>query len=213
MDNEVHINTSSNWSIPGIVMKSAFVPGKLSICCVNSQSICARRMAKFIELKQMICVSTVDIICVCETWLNSLTDSSILTIEGYNLVRNDRTGRLGGGVLMYIKHGLNYNFLDMSENGSNTEYMLCEIRIHREKHLFGVFYNPPNVDCSETLNSLFCQYGAYYNGMFFLGDFNTNLADSHASRVARFQDVMTGYGVECIGTEPTFFSFKRFFTT
>lgn len=168
MDNDTSVNTSSNWSIPGVVMKSALLPGKLSICCLNSQSICARRMTKFIELKQMIIMTAVDIVCVCETWLNSRTDNNVLTIDGYDLIRNDRIGRLGGGVLMYVKHGLNHKILDLSENISSTEYILCEMKLHNKKMLFGVFYNPPNVECSEMLNDLLCRYGTEYSGVYFV---------------------------------------------
>lgn len=65
-------NAPVQWCKAGIVMKSALRPGKLSICCANSQSICARKLSKLHELKQILSISKVFVVCISETWLNEL---------------------------------------------------------------------------------------------------------------------------------------------
>lgn len=199
-------NISANWCIPGIVMKSALVPGKLSVCCVNSQSLCARQMTKFNEFKQMILMTNVDIICVSETWLNDRIDSSIIAIDGYKIVRNDRVGRIGGGVLIYVRYSLICKVLELSDNEiGETEFIICEIIIQNRKKLFGVFYNPPEHDCSEIIDMLLCRYGTRYEGIYLLGDFNTNLQNSNVPKTIRLQEVFSTHGLVSIGNEPTFF--------
>lgn len=101
-DNSIY-HVSTNVCLPGVVLKSALVQGKLSVCCINSQSICARKLSKLDELRQILSIARVDVVCLTESWLNERIDSTILSMQGYNLVRHDRVGRLGGGVLIYIK--------------------------------------------------------------------------------------------------------------
>ena len=64
-------------------MKSALFKNKLSMCCVNCQSICARKLCKIEELRAIVRISNVDIVCVSETWLNENVNNSILSIDGY----------------------------------------------------------------------------------------------------------------------------------
>lgn len=89
VDSNPSNNTSSNVCLPGIVLKSALPLNKLSICCLNTQSICARKMSKFDELKQIINLSNIDVICVVESWLNNEVNNNIVHIPGYNIVRHD----------------------------------------------------------------------------------------------------------------------------
>lgn len=90
--------TSSNmstvpvWCTPGIVMKSALLPKKLSICSINTQSICASRLAKLDELRQIMCLSNIDIVCCSESWLKASISDDVIIINGYSVVRNDRVG-------------------------------------------------------------------------------------------------------------------------
>lgn len=188
-------------------MKSALVKNKFSICCVNCQSICARRLCKIEELRLIVGISNVDVVCASETWLNDNVDDSILAIDGYEIVRHDRVGRLGGGVLIYIKKGMIYNLILKSNNlcgVANTEFIAIEFTIQNEKLLLTALYNPPDVECIETLDNLLSLYGSAYRNLVFLGDFNTNLLVNSPTSI-RLQSVLSTYSLHCSGTEPTFF--------
>ncbi|BHF59701.1 hypothetical protein SprV_0100266200 [Sparganum proliferum] len=63
-------------------------------------------LSKIDELKIHLSDLSPDIISLTETWLNQQVDNRELTIPGYQLFRRDRSGRQGGGVLTYVKHGL-----------------------------------------------------------------------------------------------------------
>lgn len=197
----------TNLCIPGIVLKSALVRDKLSVCCVNSQSMCARKMCKLDELRQIMCVSNVDIVCVTESWLNEKINSSMVEINGYNILRHDRIGRLGGGIVVYIKNGIDYKPVDKSKNEPGitcTEYISFEVISNGNKMLISALYNPPDVECSPTMEYLLSLYGAKYDRIFFLGDFNTNLLDKTLTRTERLNNIMSTYGLLSHGIEPTF---------
>lgn len=162
MDNEVSQNSSTNYSLPGIDLKVALTPKKLSVCCINVQSLCARRMTKFEELNQVVVTSDVDIVCVVETWLSDKTDNDSIHIDNYQIIRHDRVGRLGGGLLIYVKSNIKHKILDVSLNVSgseNTEFILAEIYTRNCKVLIGAFYNPPGLSCSELLYDKMIAFG------------------------------------------------------
>lgn len=129
--------TSSNSVITKAVMNSVFRADKLNICHINVQSLCAREFSKFEELKSLFVNSKADIICMSETWLNESIDDSMIQIEGYDLIRNDRN-RHGGGICVYFRKNLCFKLLkkstpEHSETTSNTEYLLLEVASGSER--------------------------------------------------------------------------------
>ena len=54
----------------------------------------------------------VDLICICESWLNSNTTNAMLSLAGFNLVTDLRVDRqdtlhgIGGGLIVYAKTGI-----------------------------------------------------------------------------------------------------------
>ena len=66
-------------------------------------SLC--KISKMTLLQQLIFGSSYDVECICETWLNNAVLNGEL-LPGYNIFRKDRTGKIGGGVLVAIKSEL-----------------------------------------------------------------------------------------------------------
>ena len=101
--------------------------------------------------------------------------SSELEIEGYDLVRSDRSRR-GGGVAYFVKNSISYN--RKPNFCINTESIVIEIFLPKSKPvLTGILYRPPDkynfVNCRErtfsgtnVLESQEC---------YLLGDININL--------------------------------------
>ena len=73
---------------------------------INAQSL----QSNFDEIKLMTENRDIDILCVCETWLHSITPDAYVDIHNYNIFRNDK-GR-GGGVCIYVKQSLNPKVID-----------------------------------------------------------------------------------------------------
>ena len=64
----------------------------LRVCHVNSQSL----MAHLDEFRLFFTMSNYHIICLSETWLKPAIPDHQVTLDGYQLYRCDRTGRIGG---------------------------------------------------------------------------------------------------------------------
>lgn len=82
--------------------------------------------------------------------------------------------------------------------------MLVEIVCGSERLMLAVYYNPPNVDCSETLLSHLSEFTVKYKSTFFIGDFNTD-PRKICSRSRRFREALSNASYNYINSEPTFF--------
>ena len=85
-----------------------------------------------------------DILCFTESWLNQNISDKEISLEGYNPpFRNDRSDRLGGGVIVYCKNTLySKRRTDLEPNG--LECIWIETTLNKEKYLIGTIYRPPN---------------------------------------------------------------------
>ena len=68
----------------------------------NAQSI----KLKMEEFKEMMFQEKPHIIGVTESWGQEWINDGLFTLKGYNLYRNDRKDRRGGGTLLYISNQL-----------------------------------------------------------------------------------------------------------
>jgi hypothetical protein len=146
---------------------------------INAQSIANVDHANI--LRRLLRNKCVDLIAVSETWLSSKNPDKICAVSGYNLVRNDREGLMGGGgVALLIKQPIKYKVLATSPqpfNPKNVEYICCEITLKNSNILVIALYRRPFSDCKfDILFSEMQKLVASYDEVIVLGDFNVNFA-------------------------------------
>ena len=101
--------------------------------------------------------------------------SSELEVDGYDLVRLDRSRR-GGGVACYIKSLIAYSYKESF--CSNTESIFVDIFLPKSKPiLLGILYRPPDKsDFVKHINNVFTETGVLdKQECYLLGDLNINL--------------------------------------
>lgn len=108
----------------------------VSVCSFNVN----RLKTHFNEVVRNINVGNYDIVAIYETWLKPVMPSNSFHIEGYNLIRNDRLYRDGGGVAIYIKNTLSFRVLHSSSVNDASEFLILQVNLLNEKLLFGVMY-------------------------------------------------------------------------
>lgn len=72
---------------------------KICVAHLNVRSL----LPKLADIQQMLSDFNIDVLCLTETWLTNAVDNSMIKIEGYNIHRNDREVRCGGGVAIYVR--------------------------------------------------------------------------------------------------------------
>jgi hypothetical protein len=64
---------------------------------INARSV----INKIDDLRVIANTENLDIICITESWANNNVADAELSIPGYNITRNDRENKRGGGILLY----------------------------------------------------------------------------------------------------------------
>ena len=86
-----------------------------------------------------------DVLVITESWLNDTISNSEIDIPGYKIERKDRTGKTGGGVLMYISNDIDFN---RASNYESKELELLCVKIVPYKSNCPLFltgvYRPPD---------------------------------------------------------------------
>ena len=130
--------------------------GDLKVYYTNSRSL----RNKIDLLRGKACVEEFDIIALTETWIDTGSKNflSEYEIEGYQLFHEDREGRRGGGVAIYVRDTLRCAVNTSLRIDGTSESIWVDILKGREKLTVGVQYRPPNLGREDT-NSLLQEIG------------------------------------------------------
>ena len=91
---------------------------------------------------------SVEILGICETFLDSETPDELLKLNGFNLERRDRVGKAGGGIIVYLSETINYKRRQDLES-CDIETIWLEILIPNSKSfLYCSAYRPPSANTS-----------------------------------------------------------------
>lgn len=92
----------------------------LKICHNNIRSL----LPKIDEFETTYLDGKLDVMGVTETWLHKYVDDNLICNNQYDLIRNDRKGKKGGGLCMFIKKTLKYEVVNGSLIDSDCEIQL-----------------------------------------------------------------------------------------
>ena len=156
-----------------------------------------------------------DVICFSETWLSSKVDDPLLSRVGYKYIRSDRkTGKKGGGLLMYIKESL-FPYVEQLPNYTNSDDISEELWITLnkpgwKKTIVGLVYRPPSGKADhfiqrmgDTLVSLNADHNIMNKDMIVIGDFNIDFAKTQNPLRTRLKGQMGDYGLQQLIKNPT----------
>ena len=112
-----------------------------------------------------------DLIILTETWLNKYINNSIINLPGYSIEsrtdQTDTTGGRGGGIIVYVKDGLNILVSDHDDSDFN-QYCSFSITTNDDVFNFICFYRSPN---SSTINNNLLSE-VIRNAIIIIGDLN-----------------------------------------
>lgn len=139
---------------------------------MNARSL----VSKINDLEVLVNEQNPDIILITETWLNKDISNSILQLEGYFIEstlrcdRTDTTNGIGGGLIVYVKHGITI----LQTDNINTFNQFCQFKVlsdnNQDLNITLVYRSPnsPNINNSE-LCELISSLG---KNNLIIGDFN-----------------------------------------
>ena len=159
--------------------------------------------SKLDQIKDLLATYNFSMLGLSETFLDDSKPSSFHHIDSYEMVRVDRIGRSGGGILCYLKSGLKFEVL------SHFDHMLEEtisVKIDFKSScslLVCFVYRPPNSQSSwnDQLKIYLKNCTQYCKEIMTLGDFNMNLMDSQVEK--RWLQNFSKFSFSQLVTEPS----------
>ena len=154
------------------------------------------------DLTEVLKQNHVDIACLTETWLETERPNEVIDISGYNIVRNDRSNRQGGGVAALIRDTIPH-FTWPQLIDPCFESLWITMRPNKMPRIFshvtvGVIYHPPRANNWEMtqhickcVDSILQKHPS--TGLIITGDMN-QLKDQH---------IKSSYSLKQTVTKPT----------
>lgn len=145
----------------------------LKIAHVNAQSL----PCHIDEFRSIFDSSSFDIILICETWLKPHISNKSVELNDYNLFRNDRVHKGGGGVGVFVKSHLKTNVLHCSDTTipDRPEFIFLDVCVNETHVLLSVCYRAPNLGFMAEYELALLDLMARYSHVIVMGDFNTDL--------------------------------------
>ena len=144
-------------------------------------------------------------ILISESWLKHSLPSALVNLENYCLLRNDRIGKRGGGVAMYVRKDLTPKIILQSpgEYASRPEFLFLEIHVSLQKCLLGVVYKPPNVSQITDIETALLNLLPLYENVVIMGDFNINLLATNSHSTVHLLNMFQSCNMSVLTSEPT----------
>ena len=136
--------------------------------------------------------TNIHILAINETKIGPTLPDTIFEVDGYKLIRKDRSQR-GGSIAFYVRDSLNY-ILRQDLPTHSLELACIEIRPQRSRPFIIIsWYRPPNshVSCFEVLENVLSFLAKEGKEIILLGDTNCNFSpetsgkDSNAKNLHR----------------------------
>ena len=114
--------------------------------CLNARSIVNKRN----ELNIMVEDIDPHIIGITESWATPDISDAELGMTGYVMFREDRLGRRGGGVILYIKESIQAYEIKLEKEAECEEAVWCNIVTGNSTLTVGLVYRSPNISMEEN---------------------------------------------------------------
>ena len=126
-------------------MTSSFNSSKLKLAHINIRS-CRN---KVVEISLFLKENDIDILTLNETWLKS---NFKLDIPNYNITRNDRPRRRGGGVAILVRNDIKFDIIDTcSTVNTDNEAITILLKDSHDPISITTIYIPPGSNINTTL--------------------------------------------------------------
>jgi hypothetical protein len=192
------LDASEEYSEPNLLQNSPFCDsikfidilsqkhGIFSAYSLNCQSLNAKHEMLKTYIEMYNCNATkLSALCLQETWLSTGSDTSLIQLEGYNLIHNGKSCSAHGGVAIYLHESYQYEILDFCNNSDVFDKLFIKISVRngesRNKHLIlGTIYRPPRQN-RENIQDFLNELGVLVNDLrnfkdvVITGDFNLDL--------------------------------------
>ena len=125
--------------------------------------------------------TNLDILTVSETHFANDINNEEINIDGYQILRRDRTQKAGDGVAIYFKTTLDCVCFSKYDN-NNLGAIWIELNSHSQRLLIGCVYRAPDVSTFfDKLKQVLDKAGMTRKNVVIAGDFNSDLLNQNGN--------------------------------
>ena len=149
--------------------------------------------------------------------------SSMLKINGYDLIRNDRTwhdkgkSKKGGGICTFIKNILSFSddkYRHLNTSTKNIESQWISLNHLKMSEIVIInLYRPPKGDIKEFIDKLNCDLSTFdpskKREFYIMGDFNIDSHNRNDDMNKELNSLLNTFGLKPFISETTRFGFKN----
>ena len=164
-------------------------------------------LSKIDEIRHSMCGKNIDLIALNETRLDQSIPDGLIHLDGYEVVRKDRS-RNGGGVCIYLRSSINYK-IRSDLIPPELEGICLEITKPQSKPFFvSTIYRPPNApgEVFDYFETFIKRIDDENKEMYILGDLNCNLLQERTLfnvPTSKFNSIYELYQLSQLINEPT----------
>ena len=166
------------------------------LALINARSVCNKALV----INELICDRSIDILCICETWLhNDTRDGPImaeLVPETYKIEHVAREGR-GGGVAVLFRQEIAHKRC-LHKNFRTFEYIELVLQTMPQLRLITIYRAPQQAPFSFFLSEIeeLIDSAIMCGGEIIItGDFNIHYEATQSSETANFIDCLAPFGL------------------
>ena len=112
------------------------------------------------------------IIGITESWVNTDITDAELGLTGYIMLRRDRKGRRGGGVILYVKESIQAYKIKLEREADCVEAVWYKIVSGNSTLTIGLVYRSPNIDKEDSTKMQNAIKEVSKGECIIMGDFN-----------------------------------------
>jgi hypothetical protein len=186
-----------------LLENSSKFPCAFTALHINAQSL----MSHIEEFRNIVTNLSYSALFISESWLKPSLNSNLVSIPGYYLLRNDRLGKRGGGVAIFLRNDITSKLLASScpNYSARPEFLIVELKLKNENVLACVVYRPPKTGYLSELEQQLQLLLPNYSHTLIMGDFNTNLSPQNSSFEAQqLRNIFQSLGLTYLPLNPTF---------
>ena len=145
---------------------------------------------KVIELSKIMFENDLHIVAISETHLDDSIDNSVVSIQGYNIIRLDRN-RYGGGVAFYVQDHIP---IKRRSDLPDVEAIWIQVHLpHLKPLLVCCCYRPPTSDAAylEKICTMLQNVSDKDREMYFIGDLNIDWLSKNCPMKRKLKDTAT----------------------
>lgn len=154
------------------------------------------------QVKLLAFNTNLDVLAISETHLSPALKDHEIALQGYQILRRDRIGRTGGGVVIYYKDSLDCISIEKYDN-PDIEATWLEVKIRSQRLLVGFIYRPPDFGgFYDIFRPILERISVNRKNVIITGDFNSNMLDNSGNG-KKFKDLLQLTGFNNIIKSPT----------